>query len=68
MELSSSGILSINPSLMYGLIKLTGAMISIHIVTNRLSLGLRKQARNENKKIYIYKIARMSQGSIKKKG
>ena len=35
-------------------------------VTNRLSLGLRKQARNENNKKYIYEIARMFQGSIKK--
>ena len=41
--------------------------IYIYIVTNWLSLGLRRQTRNENnKKIYIYKIARMSQGSIKK--
>ena len=40
--------------------------IYIYSVTNRLSLGLRKQARNENKK-YIYKITRMSQGSIKKR-
>ena len=41
--------------------------IYIYIVTNGLSLGLRNQARNENLKIYIYKIARMSQGSIKKR-
>ena len=40
----------------------------IYIVTNRLSLGQRKQARNENNKKYIYIIARMSQGSIKKRG
>ena len=46
----------------------TNLWLNVYTVTNRLSLGLRKQARNENNKKDIYKIARMSQGSIKNKG